>query len=159
MKLDVGSGSRKHHKIIMDAIRTDVQKTGDNQGYLHVVCDAQHLPFRNSVFAKVRISHIAEHLNDPILAFQEALRILKRMGQLQIVVPHRMSHYARQKCTDDPFENHKWSFVPSWFQHVFKNFHCHIETTYRPLSFKHLRLVSWLLARPTEIIVVVTKVK
>lgn len=149
MELDVGSGIHRFHPVIQNAVRTDVQKTSGNIKVLHVVCDAHHLPFKPCCFHKVRMSHVAEHLDDPVEAFKEALRVLEIDGQLDITVPHRLSRYAKQD-DENKFQTHTCSFKPSWFNHVFRNFHRTVKTTYRPMLF-------YLFNRMEEIRVTVTK--
>jgi len=78
------------------------------------------------------MSHVAEHLDDPVKAFKEALRVLENGGQLEIIVPHRLSRFAKQD-SDNKFQRHKCSFKPSWFNQVFKSFRRTVKVTYRPM--------------------------
>jgi len=43
-----------------------------------VICDAQHLPFRNQSFEESNCTHVLEHLQDPRLGFRELQRVSKR---------------------------------------------------------------------------------
>lgn len=57
--------------------------------------DAQHLPFRNEVFDEVYMSHIAEHLSNPMKSLKDVHRILKKGGTVHIWVPNFMDKNSR----------------------------------------------------------------
>ena len=106
--LDVGCGCKRgHHPVIADdAIRVDIEKTEWNRSYLNVQCSAEHLPFKPETFETVYLSHVLEHVEDPIKILKEALRVAKTC--VIIKVPHRFSKSAKIK-------EHKRVFTRSWF--------------------------------------------
>lgn len=52
------------------------------------VGDAHELPFEQSTFDTVLMSHVLEHLDRPLIALQEVRRVLKPMGIALITVPN-----------------------------------------------------------------------
>jgi len=66
LSLDIGCGKAKTCQINVD-INRQVKPT--------VVCDAQHLPFKNNVFQYIYSSHVIEHLTNPALMLKEINRV------------------------------------------------------------------------------------
>lgn len=54
------------------------------------------LPFRDGVFDKVRLSHVLEHVVDPVDLLFECRRIVRHSGQIEIRVPHYTSIWAHE---------------------------------------------------------------
>lgn len=89
LTLDVGIGNesgtvRNWFRFKGTVIGIDISK-------LHwpdVVCDAQNLPFKQSIFDKVGMAEVLEHLPNPIRALKEMLRVLKPKGILHITIPN-----------------------------------------------------------------------
>lgn len=83
MLLDVGSGSRPHPQA---DVTCDLYFNAEYEGgaiHAHesknfVICDAQHLPFKDQVFHESNCTHVLEHLKDPRLGFSELQRVSKR---------------------------------------------------------------------------------
>ena len=123
--LDVGCGSLKGHHPILESrtLRIDIQKTRFNRSYLHVQCSAEYLPFKSSSFEMVVLSHVLEHVEDPIKTLKEAIRVSKKI--VKIRVPHRFSKDAR-------IEQHKRVFTRKWFQKTLNKYNFSIRTTYEP---------------------------
>lgn len=61
-----------------------------------VVCDLGRFPypFASDSADCVRVSHLLEHLDDPMAALTEIWRISKHRALVQIRVPHYSGHYA-----------------------------------------------------------------
>ena len=92
MILDVGCGDRPRGTVNVDLNVGDSAHLYKRHSHLkaiqNFVCaDAQHLPFRSNVFAKVLCWHTLEHLADPSLALKEMVRVAN--GTVQVVVPYR----------------------------------------------------------------------
>ena len=83
MLLDVGSGS---HPKPQAEVTCDLYFNAEFEGGAinvreqnnFVICDAQHLPFRNQSFEESNCTHVLEHLQDPRLGFKELQRVSKR---------------------------------------------------------------------------------
>ncbi len=61
--------------IGVDIRKESLQKEGDLE---LLVCDVQHLPFRDSAFEVALCSEVFEHIEEPYLSFKEVLRISER---------------------------------------------------------------------------------
>jgi len=69
----------------------------------------EQLPFTDDMFDRVLLVHSLEHSDAPQQLLEEAWRILKPHGKILIVVPNRLSIWARVEAT--PFGNgHPYSF-------------------------------------------------
>ena len=83
MLLDVGSGSHPHPRA---EVTCDLFFNAEFEGGAinareqknFIICDAQHLPFRNQVFEESNCSHVLEHLEDPRLGFSELKRVSRK---------------------------------------------------------------------------------
>lgn len=73
------------------------------------ICDATTMEaYEDELFDTVYASHILEHLNDPIAAVKNWLRICKKGGVVFISVPHR-DLYERKKTLPSKWnEDHKF---------------------------------------------------
>jgi len=92
MILDIGCGDRPRGTVNVDVSMRDSSHLYKRHSHLKLIqnfvcADAQHLPFKNNVFAKVLCWHTLEHLNNPSLAVKEMVRVAN--GTVQIVVPYR----------------------------------------------------------------------
>ncbi|HOW27909.1 MAG TPA: methyltransferase domain-containing protein [Elusimicrobiota bacterium] len=61
--------------------------------------DRHPYPFDTDSADRIVFSHILEHLNDPLLALQEACRISKPGGQIEVKTPHFSSLNAYSDLT------------------------------------------------------------
>jgi ubiquinone/menaquinone biosynthesis C-methylase UbiE len=59
-----------------------------------VVADAEHLPFKDSVFAVVFSSHVIERVHNPFLMLKEMCRVSKR--KVVVRCPHRKGSGAKR---------------------------------------------------------------
>ncbi|GBD99329.1 putative S-adenosylmethionine-dependent methyltransferase/MSMEI_2290 [bacterium BMS3Abin07] len=59
------------------------------QGFKIMKGDANSLPFENQSFDIVGLFDVIEHLDDPVIALKEALRVLKPGGIVSVTVPAR----------------------------------------------------------------------
>jgi predicted SAM-dependent methyltransferase len=96
--LEVGTGQFP----VASAFHTDIIKTSK----LDLVCDCQHLPFRNSMFDLVYASHVLEHLPFPMLALKE----FKRVGKTSFLrVPNACNMAYRVDHTDGTKHLYSWN--------------------------------------------------
>lgn len=117
-----------------------------------VKCDACHLPFHNGAFEEVYCLHLLEHLDKPIKALKELIRVSKRM--VIVKVPHRFAGVGFFKRTENP--EHK-----QWFNLTNLRFALDkLELNYRiSLTYKFFPSLFCLIRLPYEITVVITKWK
>ena len=95
--LDVGGGYKDRAGILRDlgkVIVLDV-KPGKN---VDVVGDAHALPFKDNSFDYVVMFMVLEHLHDPIKAFSECSRVLKKNGILLLTT---VQYWHNHDCPDD----------------------------------------------------------
>ena len=95
MKIDIGCGHHPSGDVNCDLFIRDIGHRGEKKlinldakkikNFL--VCDAQYLPFRDSVFDEVYSHHVIEHLRNPYLFLKETIRISK--DKVIIICPHR----------------------------------------------------------------------
>ena len=81
--LDIGCGYASGYHVKKGEIGIDLER-----GLCDVIASAYYLPFRNSCFEKVVMSHILEHLIGCFEALKEATRVLTKRGTLEIEVPN-----------------------------------------------------------------------
>lgn len=65
MILDVGCGSNPSGDVNCDLKR----------GRVNIICDAEHLPFKDKAFVTVYSSHCLEHIQQPLAALREFQRV------------------------------------------------------------------------------------
>ena len=70
--MDVGCGKNKHGDIGIDYSR-------DSDA--DIIADAEHLPFKNEVFAKVVSVTVLEHSPNPLNFLKEQYRVLKKVDK------------------------------------------------------------------------------
>jgi len=131
--LDVGSGFLNSHRLVPDALHCDVQLSN----FVDVVCDIQHLPFKRGSFYRSYALHVLEHIDNPILALKELIRVTKSVTCVE--VPHRFSLNARQDSSNR-FDRHKCSFKPSWFHKVLRNYRHHLKTKHYFFGLLHIHV-------------------
>jgi len=99
MKLDVGCGDRPRGDVNTDLFIGWTPHLDREDGIINpkvipnfVRCDAHYLPFIEKVFDDSICSHVLEHIEDPMEAVKELVRVTKNL--VTIIVPHR---YAARK--------------------------------------------------------------
>ena len=77
------------------------------------ICDATTMEaYEDESFDTIYVSHLLEHLVDPITAIKNWLRICKKGGVVFISVPHR-DLYERKKTLPSKWnEDHKYFYLP-----------------------------------------------
>jgi len=82
MKLNLGCGNDN----IKGYTNLDI-KEGRNVNIVHNLNEFPY-PFKDNTIEEIRMSHILEHLDNPINTLHECHRILKRNGVIKIIVPY-----------------------------------------------------------------------
>lgn len=118
--LDIGCGYATDH-VRKGDIGIDLKR-----GLCDVVASAYHLPFRNSCFEKVIMSHILEHLIGCYEALKEAARVLTTKGTLEIEVPNPYNFgifkdiLLRKKGFYEASKDHIYAFGENELRSMFK---------------------------------------
>jgi len=148
--LDVGCGSNVSYEFrphIKATILLDIEKPRTPVPNF-VVGDVCHLPFRMESFDEVYCSHVLEHVEEPVKALKELIRVSRDM--VTIKVPHRFSRNAKR----DP--SHINFFNVRWFKKALKHLHVdlyHIEVKHRGFPHPYVAVLNF----PEEIIVRIRK--
>lgn len=87
MVLDVGCGSRK---IEPDAIGIDVSPASAADHVWNL--DQYPWPLASDTFTRIHMSHVIEHLDDPMRAMTEVWRVACDGADVHITTPHFSSH-------------------------------------------------------------------
>ena len=184
MILDVGCGDRPKGNVNLDCVHSQSSDFFESERKINpkrapnfVLGDAYHLPFRNNAFETVLCHHTLEHLENPVSALKELVRVTS--NTLEIIVPFR-SHEKIQnrfmpKRKHWAEKHHKWFFTKKELQRVFRDcgFHPTIKYSWKIVtslkyfsrfhmrSFKQLILygfLDFLPPTPGELIATVTKI-
>ena len=129
MKLDVGSGDRPSGDVNCDTFkdRTPHIRLRDNKIVVKgnfVLCDGEHLPFKDRVFSETYSSHTIEHVPNPFNFLKEMFRVTLANGTVLVKCPHRFSRNAKFK----PY--HLNYFNSKWFKKVLDKFELTVDSTY-----------------------------
>ena len=101
LTLDVGCGSRPYEKTFFSGARRYVGTDYlTDRSRPEIVCGAQELPFRDSVFDTVVCTEVLEHVPDPGLALREIRRVIKPSGSLILSTP---MYWPRHEVPHDYF--------------------------------------------------------
>jgi len=98
MVLDIGCGTRK---IEPDAIGIDMSPDSAADHVWNL--DEYPWPLADRQFARIHMSHVIEHLEDPIRAMAEVHRVADDGADVFIVTPHFSSHNS---YTDPTHKRH-----------------------------------------------------
>lgn len=107
--LEVGGGSGNFKEAQPRVISTDVILVP----WLDVVADAHQLSFKTESFSNIVVFDVVHHLQNPVLFFNEALRVLTPGGRLVIMEPYvswlsfpiyRFLHPEPLDLSVDPFK-------------------------------------------------------
>jgi len=96
--LDIGCGTRK---IEPDAFGIDVSPASAADVVWDLDC--YPWPLEENRFARIHMSHIIEHLEDPVRAMAEVWRVARDGADVFIVTPHFSSHNS---YTDPTHKRH-----------------------------------------------------
>jgi len=82
--LEVGGGSGNLKEFAPDVVCTDIVHVP----WLDIVADAQRLPFGANSFKNIVLFDVLHHIENPVLFFDEAMRILGPGGRIVIMDPY-----------------------------------------------------------------------
>jgi len=100
--LDVGCGREYHRHLESEKVtHLDIDKEAY---HLEVVAEACFLPFQANSFDAVHISHVLEHIENPL----DALAELKRVSREWVIISVPNAVYGRITC-DDPEHLYSWN--------------------------------------------------
>jgi ubiquinone/menaquinone biosynthesis C-methylase UbiE len=130
--LDVGCDWNPFFVEGCEVVHVDVGR-GD---HLEVVCDAQHLPFRDKCFSMVYASHVIEHCKNPLLAAME----FKRVANTRVMV--KVLNIKCDYFTDDHFYSWNRKTFESFLKLVFREVRVYpsVRVTHQKKPF--LKLLS-----------------
>jgi len=98
MTLDIGCGSRKTEP---DSIGIDVSPASAADHVWNL--DRYPWPLEDARFSRIHMSHVIEHLDDPMRAMAEVHRVARDGADVFIVTPHFSSHNS---YTDPTHRHH-----------------------------------------------------
>lgn len=113
--LVIGAGIVPYESLLPNAssiYKTDVERHGD----IDKIVDAHKLPFDDSVFDFFIAIEVFEHLQNPILATAEMIRVLRPGGRAVISVPFMFRVHG------DPHDFHR--FTARGLETLFSDFSC-----------------------------------
>lgn len=128
MKIDVGCGSFPSGDVNCDLFLVDIGHRTGSTTILgqplkpqkienFVLCDVQHLPFRDNTFDEAYSSHVIEHVKNPFLLLKEMIRVSR--CKIVIFCPHRLGDRLQGK---NPF--HINFLNKSWFYTAVRPLNC-----------------------------------
>jgi SAM-dependent methyltransferase len=98
MTLDIGCGSRKTEP---DAIGIDISPGSAADHVWNL--DRYPWPLEDSRFSRIHMSHVIEHLDDPMRAMAEVYRVAADGANVFVTTPHFSSHNS---YTDPTHKRH-----------------------------------------------------
>jgi len=82
--LELGSGTGNFKEYKPNIITSDI----DPHSWLDMTFDAHKMPFNNNQIANIVMIDVLHHLQNPIVFFHEASRVLKKGGRIIMVEPY-----------------------------------------------------------------------
>lgn len=147
--LDIGCGNKPRGTVNIDLFPEHTIHRGGFVAINHpericnfVKADASHLPFRTNSFDLILSSHCLEHLDTPIEALKEWMRVAT--WQVKFRVPHRFSRQKGHGFFKAHRGAHKTQFSMTWFAATLKNYIHTMEYTYAFFPHKFIPLIRWL---------------
>lgn len=126
VKLDIGCGNLNSvhsgdHVFFnsKDVIHIDIKK---KSYHLEVQTSVNSLPFKDNFFDISYLSHVLEHLENPLLALKEIKRVTKKT----VVVRVPNASYFRFK---DEHEEHLFSWTPSTIESLLNKVFTNVKIT------------------------------
>ncbi|NPV45844.1 MAG: class I SAM-dependent methyltransferase [Armatimonadetes bacterium] len=102
--LDVGCGAGERLELARDLgwetwgvdLGEAAVRDAARRGHRTAVASAEALPFGDAIFDYLNLSHVLEHLYEPLEALRECSRLLRPEGVVQITVPNCAGWGARR---------------------------------------------------------------
>lgn len=82
--LELGSGSGNFKEYKPDTISSDINP----QPWLDMSFDAHTMPFKKNTLSNIVMIDVLHHLQNPVLVFDEAYRVLNRGGRIIMIEPY-----------------------------------------------------------------------
>lgn len=107
--LELGGGTGNFKEYVPDIITSDIVSLP----WLDLTLDAHALPLKDKSFDNIVLFDVLHHLENPILFFDEALRVLRSNGRIILMEPYvslasfivyRFFHQEPLKMNQDPFK-------------------------------------------------------
>jgi ubiquinone/menaquinone biosynthesis C-methylase UbiE len=86
---DIGCGKKKYP----NAIGLDISKDSNAD----VIGDMTRLPFKDKIFDMVLLNESLEHVEEIGVALTEAIRVMKKEGKLELVLPTKNPFFILKK--------------------------------------------------------------
>ena len=133
--LDLGCGRNK----LPGAIGLDHHPDADAD----VLADMEQgfLPFRDESFDAVHLSHVIEHVREPVRLMEECWRVLKIGGRLTVITPH----YTHWTSWGDPTHYHHFG------SHALRHFADPASTVHYRCRYRLISLELRCTALPAKI--------
>jgi len=113
--LELGSGTGNFKEYVPDIITSDIVSLP----WLDLTLDAQSLPLKDKSVDNIILFDVLHHLENPVLFFNEALRMLKHGGRIILMEPYvsiasfliyRFLHSEPLVLDQDPYQVRLQSF-------------------------------------------------
>lgn len=108
VSLEIGGGTGNFKEFFPEVISSDIVP----MPWLDSVCDAQKLPFKDQSFDNIFGIDILHHIENPVMFFEGALRVLKNGGRIILLEPaitpvsylaYKLFHTEPVDISADPF--------------------------------------------------------
>src|SRR4051812_3370380 len=131
MVLDIGCGKRK---IEADAVGIDMSADSAAEHVWNL--DEYPWPLETNAFDRIHMSHVIEHLEDPMRAMAEVYRVARNGADVFIATPHFSSHNSyvdpthRRHLAANSFEYFSGKNFPSFTGAPYRFDVEHVELTF-----------------------------
>lgn len=108
--LNLGSGSSRKTDILIEdprVLNADIIKSR----HAHIICDANNLPFRSGAFKYCILSHLLEHVENPIQVLKEVKKAISKL--IVIRVPNATFHNSVHES-----DNHIFTWNKNTLKHL-----------------------------------------
>jgi len=82
--LEIGGGSGNLKEFVPDVVCSDIVHVP----WLDITADAQNLPFSPHSFSNIVLFDVLHHIENPVLFFEEAIRVIEPGGRIVIMDPY-----------------------------------------------------------------------
>jgi SAM-dependent methyltransferase len=114
-RLNVGCGNKADGDVNVDLHVKPTKHRSSGKAILlkkirnFIICDAEHLPFKNNCFRVAESNHVIEHLENPNNLLRELVRVASSL--VVIRCPHRLGERLSRRRS----LGHVQFFSKSWF--------------------------------------------
>lgn len=172
--LEIGAGAgrntpryRTYHRIVLldysiSQLMQAQARLGKSERYLYVAADAYHLPFVAGLFDAATMIRTLHHLAEPMLALQQARRVIKSDGYFLLEYANKQNlkailRYLLGQQKWNPFDLEPIEFTELNFNFHPRTIRCWLQACgfmiKRQLTVSHFRLGFLKRTIPTKILV------